>query len=369
MAKINKAQRIELKKSFKADSATGDKFGILTQIQRHCIYFLIFTLLCLSLFSNCTSEHKYQRKFFTFDTIIDITLYSSKNPSAILDSFQRVTVRLDSMLSISNPASDVWKINHRHGSIVPVQPTTASLAKYCKAECDSSRGFFDITVAPLKYLYGLESHQNANHVPSKTELDSVCRFIGCNRMHVLGDTALMLDSGVTIDFGGIAKGYTLTLAKKIFCNAGIQCFLINLGGDMIAWGNKPDGKPWNIGIQHPRDNDELIATISAANTCVFTSGDYERYFIKDGIRYHHLFDAHTGLPARKNQSSTVINADPEAADVNVKVAFFMNAPDGLEYLNHRKLEGVIIDSTGKIWASMGLRNILQLEPTVTVEYR
>jgi len=329
----------------------------------------LVALLVAALFCGCFSEREYRRTFFAFNTVIDITLYSSRDPSATLDSFQRVIVSLDSMLSISNQSSDVWKVNHRHGPIVRVRPITASLARFCEAECDSSGGLFDITVAPLKYLYGLESHQKTNHVPSRIELDSARRFIGCGCVHALGDSALMLDEGVTLDFGGIGKGYLLALVKNIFIHAGERRFLINLGGDLIAWGDKPDGKPWNVGIQHPRVDSSLIATLSASNTCVFSSGDYKRYFIVNGVRYHHLFDPHTATPGRKNQSATVIGADPLLVDVCVKVAFLLDAPKALEYLNRRKLEGVIIDSTGKMWASTGLKNILQSNSRVTVEFR
>jgi thiamine biosynthesis lipoprotein len=329
----------------------------------------LFALLVAALFCGCFSERKYSRTFFAFNTVIDITLYSSRDPSATLDLLQREIVSLESVLSISNQYSDVWKVNHRHGPIVRVSPITASLARFCEAECDSSGGLFDITVAPLKFLYGLESHQKTRHVPSRTELDSARRFIGCGCVHVLGDSALMLDEGVAVDFGGIGKGYLMSLVKNIFIHAGEQRFLVNLGGDLIAWGDKPGGKPWNVGIQHPRVDSSLIATLSASNTCVFSSGDYERYFIVNGVRYHHIFDPHTATPGRKNQSATVVGADPLLVDVCVKVAFLLDAPRALQYLKQRKLEGVIIDSTGKIWASTGLKNILQPDSKVTVEYR
>ena len=243
------------------------------------------------------------------------------------------------------------------------------MARFCEIECDSSKGLFDITVAPLKYLYGLESHQTTHHIPANAELDNVRRSIGCGRFHTLGDSALLLDSGVMIDFGGIAKGYLLALAQDMFVRAGQRQFLINLGGDLIAWGDKPGGKPWNVGIQHPRIDSSLIATLSVRSTCVFTSGDYERYFVDNGVRYHHIFDPRTCLPGRKNQSVTVVGRDPVVSDASVKVAFLLDAPDALGYLEKHALEGIIIDSTGKIWASAGLKNMLRPFQSVSVEYR
>lgn len=286
-----------------------------------------------------------------------------------MDSLEMAVRALESLMSISDLKSDISKINNRTGPCVLVRPLTARIARFCTAECDSSKGFFDVTVAPLKYLYGLESHQKKNHVPDAAELDSVLRFIGCGRMRVLGDTAVLLDSGTTLDFGGIAKGYMLAMARDIFTGAGIKSFLVNLGGDLIGWGTKPGNNPWNVGIQNPRCDSLMLATFKITNTCMFTSGDYERFFIENGVRYHHLFDPHTGIPARKNQSATVIGPSPELDDVCVKVAFFMNAPDALAYLKARSLQGIIVDSAGRAWISAGLKDRLQVADGVKTEYR
>ena len=301
----------------------------------------------------------YKRHFFSLDTSIDVTLYAPREPSAIFDSIQSIIFKTDSMLSISNPGSDIWNVNHRGQGRVRVEPATAHIVSFCVKECEFSGGFFDISVAPLKFLFGLESHQEQHHVPSLVQIDSVRRFIGCGLVHVEGDSCLLLDSAVTIDLGGIAKGYLLDRLKTCLIREGQQRFLINLGGDLIAWGEKPGGKPWVVGIRHPRKStDTLLATLSVANTCVFTSGDYERYFIDNGVRYHHLFDPHTGSPARKNQSSTVIGVNPLSVDALVKEAFFLDAPRAIDYLKGRNVQGVIVDSAGAVWASASLKKIL-----------
>ena len=311
----------------------------------------------------------YKRHFFSLDTSIDITVYASREPSAVFDSLENIIVGLDSLLSISSPGSDIWKVNHRSGTIVRVRPATASIVKFCCGECEASGGFFDISVAPLKYLYGLESHQQNHIVPSPAQLDGVRRVIGCGRIRMRGDTEILLDSGVTIDLGGIAKGYLLERLKSFLIGNGQKNFLINLGGDLIAWGEKPGNKPWIVGIQHPRQPDSLLATLSVSNTCVFTSGDYERYFIENGVRYHHLFDPHTLAPARKNRSSTVVGSVPMLVDARVKEAFFLDAPRAIDYLNRMRLQGVIVDSSGAVWASAGIKGMLHPDSSVSVTYR
>jgi thiamine biosynthesis lipoprotein len=332
-------------------------------------HFKTITIFALLFVCGCDQVHKYQRRFFALDTIIDAIICSRKDPSPLFDSLEKLISKTDSSLSISNPKSDIWKINHRQSPIVHLDSSTVSIIRFCKSECDSSGNLFDITVAPLKYLYGLESHQTVEHVPSQRELDSVRQFIGCNHLNVLDDSTIMIDSGVTVDLGGIAKGYLFNKIKSFFEKSGEEQYMVNLGGDLIAWGKKPDGSRWNVGIEHPRKKGSMIGSIAVSNTCVFTSGDNERFFIKDGVRYHHLFNPKTGMPSRKNQSSTVICDNPVLADISVKVAFLKDAPNAIDYLKSRNMAGVIVDSTGAVWASTQLKGTLKPDSGIAVIYR
>jgi len=334
------------------------------------LQFIKGTIILAMLFvCSCDQVHKYQRRFFALDTIIDAIICSRKDPSPLFDSLEILISKTDSSLSISNPESEIWKINHRKSPTVHLSPSTVSIIRFCKTECDSSGNLFDITVAPLKYLYGLESHQTEEHVPSQRELDSVEQFIGCNHLNVLDDSTIMIDSGVTVDLGGIAKGYLFNKIKSFFEKSGEKQYMVNLGGDLIAWGRKPDGSKWNVGIEHPRIQGSIIGSIAVSNTCVFTSGDNERFFIKGGTRYHHLFNPKTGMPSRKNRSSTVIYDNPVLADIFVKVAFLKDAPDAIDYLKSRNMVGVIVDSTGAVWASAQLKGTLKPDSGIKVIYR
>jgi FAD:protein FMN transferase len=300
--------------------------------------------------------HSYQRHFLALDTQIDMTVYSASDPASVLDTVQRAFAEYDALWSISNTSSDTWKINHRTTPTVTVDARTVEIARFSQQACSDSRGLFDITVAPLKYLYGLEAHQEQHRVPTATELQRLRPLIGCQKFRLVSGTTLQLDSGVTIDFGGIAKGFILTDVEDKLVRSGASGFLVNVGGDIYAWGEKPDRKPWKIGVRNPRgEAEDLLGALTTSGGAVFTSGDYERFFIKDGIRYHHIFDPSTLRPASFNRSATVAGSDPKEVDASVKIAFCMKADHAIDYLRSRHLTGVLVDSAGKIWVSRELR--------------
>jgi thiamine biosynthesis lipoprotein len=324
--------------------------------------------------------HSYQRHFLALDTEIDITVNSAADPASILDGVQRTFKEYDALWSISNTASDTWKINHRTTPAVTVDPRTVEIARFAQQACADSNGLFDITVAPLKFLYGLEAHQQQHRVPTAEELQRVRPLIGCQKFRVVNGTTLQLDPGVTLDFGGIAKGFILADVKDRLARSGLSGFLINAGGDIYAWGGKPDGKPWKIGVRNPRaeageageanDQEDLIGAITTSGGAVFTSGDYERFFIKDGVRYHHIFDPATLMPARFNRSATVVGPDPREVDTSVKIAFCMKADQAIDYLRSIHLTGIVVDSTGKLWISRELRGQFEaVDSSQAIEYR
>jgi FAD:protein FMN transferase len=243
--------------------------------------------------------NKTTRQFFALDTLIEITLFSSGHPvNADLDSLQVLFATFDTAMSISNPASMVYKTNHRNDSLVVVSGLLKEILLTCRSEWQESNHLFDITVAPLKYLYGLESHSRINHVPTQRELDSVKMYVGFDKIVFITDSTIVLPHGLNLDFGGIGKGFVLRAAADFLKKKGYSSFLINTGGDLVAFGTKPGNDPWRIGIQDPRNTQEVIAQLPVTDSYVFTSGDYERFFIDDSVRYHHLFDPRTCIPGR-----------------------------------------------------------------------
>jgi len=293
-------------------------------------FFVVFTLL---FFAGCLfGPKKYKHQFFAMDTLVEVTLFapSKQQADAIIDSIKVECRRFENRYSPFKPGSVVLAINNRADRLrVVVDSETAELVKEALAYCRETKGIFDITIGPIKWLWGLGSDQTPRK-PRQGEIDSTRIHIGWERVRVSGDTLFFSDPETMIDLGGYAKGVSLKRMADIVRRNGIPSFLINAGGDLIAGSPKPDGSLWTIGVQDPRRPDTAIALEKVANGCVITSGDYERYFIEDGVRYHHLFDPRTGYPSRGIISSTVQCDNPVRGVVYSKVLMIAGAEWGFK---------------------------------------
>jgi thiamine biosynthesis lipoprotein len=160
--------------------------------------------------------------------------------------------------------------------------------------------------------------------------------------------------GMVIDLGGIAKGYAIDRGIEVLRERGVTMALMNAGGDLRCLGTKADGTPWRIGVQNPREKTSIVGVIKVSDGAVATSGDYERYFLQDGVRYHHLLDPATGMPARACQSVTIVAQTAEMADVMATAVFVMGPERGLAFIrDHPDIEGMIIRADGEMLFSEG----------------
>jgi thiamine biosynthesis lipoprotein len=169
-----------------------------------------------------------------------------------------------------------------------------------------------------------------------------------------GNTVSFKEPGTIIDVGGIAKGFALRELSKLLDALNYRDYLVVAGGDIISGGTRPDGKSWRIGIQHPRDDSKPLGVFPLDSGSVVTSGDYERYWIKDGKRFHHIFNPKTGYSCTKNQSLTVWGMDPIIVDVLSTGLFGRPRDDIHAFINARpNLECIVVDSLGDITVSSG----------------
>lgn len=259
--------------------------------------------------------------------------------------------RIEALMSPHLKQSDLWKLNHSTAPQV-VSPDTAAVLALGQRIAIASGGAFDMTLGRVKDLWDIEGEHP--RIPTTAEQTAALRGIGPHALKIDGDRVTKDDPGLQVDLGGIAKGYAIDRAIAVLRDGGVKRASVNAGGDIRLLGDR-GGRPWRIGIQHPRDPGKLLATLELSHTSVVTSGDYERYFEKDGIRYHHLFDPATGRPARRCQSATVVTADATSADALATAAFVLGPKAGMALLQREGAEGVLVDSAGKVSVSPGLK--------------
>ena len=169
------------------------------------------------------------------------------------------------------------------------------------------------------------------------------------------DNTVALPAGMKIGLGGIAKGYGVDRAMKILMDHGIQNAIVNAGGDMKILGKEFD-EPWKIGIKHPRRKGKALAIVRLTNTCLVTSGDYERFFELNEKRYHHIIDPRTGYPARGCMSASVVAPNAEYADALATSLCVLGPAKGLKLIELLpKGEAVLVGMDGEVHVSSGLR--------------
>lgn len=236
--------------------------------------------------------------------------------------------RIDKLLGYKGDGSDVVQVNANAGER-PVKVTDETFQLLVRTQAHSKKyfGAFDITIGPVEELWGFNLDR-APGLPADTEIKKLLPLVNYQRLvlNAKDTTANLPVKGMKLDLGGVAKGYAIDRAVKILRQYDVQNFIIKAGGDMYVSGMKSPTEMWKIGIQHPRQTGELFAMMELKDCAISTSGDYERYFIKDGIRYHHILDPKTGYPSRQCKSVSVISrTSAEETDALSTTLFIMGA--------------------------------------------
>ncbi|MBE0645498.1 MAG: FAD:protein FMN transferase [Bacteroidetes bacterium] len=259
--------------------------------------------------------------------------------AAINAAFAEVR-RVDTLFSTYKPESPVWKLNHGSDTLVMLPDEVYTVLLRCDTLWRRSKGAFDVAVQPLIEAWGFDGENPA--VPSDAVLQVALRNSGWNHITLDADRTVRKPNGAGVNFGAIAKGYAVDRAVTVLRDRGVSEALVNAGGEIRATGGS-----WQVGIQHPRSPSELLAVVDPQGRAIATSGDYEQFFEKDGVRYHHIFDPSTGFPARGCQSVSVIAGDDMTADALATAVFVMGPAAGLEFLQqYPDIEALIVDDQG-----------------------
>ncbi len=266
---------------------------------------------------------------FAMNTSITVTVYAkskAKAETAIRKAFDEIA-RIEHVLEPLKGDGDLQRIN-RGGDGVwwDMNPDIRAVLMKSKYYFDMTGGAFDPTIGPVKWLWDFE---NGGRVPAGDELARALPLVGLGGVEIKGDRFRFTKAGMKLDFGAIAKGYAVDRMADVLRRNGVNSALVNAGGNIITIGKKPKNEDWIIGVRHPR-NDATIRVEPAPYIAVATSGDYERYFIKDGVRYHHILDPKTGKPSGKSISATVWTTTAMDADALSTTLFVLGPERGIE---------------------------------------
>lgn len=300
----------------------------------------------------------FEQTFFVMDTFVSVQIYaeSEAKAEALFQDVQEEMVRLESILSSHIASSEVVEIGNFAGA-KPVQVSADTMAVISTAleYAVQTQGAFDITLAPVLRLYNFTKGEEAK--PSNIQLTETLPLVEWRKVIVnqAEGTVFLAEEGMTIDLGGIAKGYITDRAADILVAQGIKTGLVNSGGDIKLLGPKADGTPWRVGIKNPHQPATNFAIIEVSGGAIVTSGDYERYFVENGIRYHHIINPETGLPAEMVRSVTILAPDAETADLLSTAVFVLGPEAGMVLVEELTgVEAVIWDKDDRVTWSSGL---------------
>ncbi|MBY0492607.1 MAG: FAD:protein FMN transferase [Cyanobacteria bacterium] len=270
--------------------------------------------------------------------------------------------RLEALLSNWRNESDVTRLNNSAGvGPVKVSQDTIAVLRTARDVSELTRGKFDITFGALTDIWRFD-HDQDNVVPERDLIEARLKRIDYRAVEIdsTAGTAFINRPGMKVHLGGIGKGYAVDRAIALLRGQGFKDFLIQAGGDLYVAGGD-GGKPWKLGIADPRGSHDPFATVQVSDGTFSTSGDYERAFMKDGTRYHHILDPDVGEPARGCRSVTLISDRAVLADAIAKGVFILGPDEGMKLIETLPdVEGVIVTSDNQVRVSTGLKGRLRL---------
>jgi thiamine biosynthesis lipoprotein len=289
-------------------------------------------------------------------TRITVELWADDETKAApaIDAVLEEMRHIDDSMSTYKPTSEVSLVNAKAADgPMRISKELFDLLTTAKEYSVITDGAFDITYASVGYLYDFRKHIRPNDAQIGKTLSAV------NFRHVLLDpksqTVQFSQKGVRIDLGGIAKGYSVDRGIDILKARGFTRAYLSAGGDSRIIGDR-FGKPWMVGIRDPRKGEgEVITRIPLVDAAISTSGDYERFFEEDGVRYHHIIDPHTGHSASKVRSATIIGPYATRTDGLSKTAFVLGPEKAMEIYNRiEDIDAIIVKLDGTVIYSKGI---------------
>jgi thiamine biosynthesis lipoprotein len=309
---------------------------------------------------------KVEKSEFLMGTVVTIKVYDrdiNKADSAAEKALDRIR-EIEGLMSATQKNSEVDLINQNAGKKpVKVSADTQRVVEKGLYYGRLSGGLFDITVGPLVKLWGIGTENP--QVPREQELKNALELTDYRDVEVNGEKGevYLKRRGMGLDLGGIAKGYAADEAKKVLAGEGIKHAIINLGGNVLAIGARYDGTSWNIGIKDPEEPAKgLLGIVRITDATIVTSGDYERYFEKDGKRYHHILNPFTGYPGNGEvRGVTIFTSSSFDADALSTTVFLLGVEKGMDLVeNLEGVEAIVVTDDRQVVLSSGIGNWFSL---------
>jgi len=297
----------------------------------------------------------YERTEAIMGTEVRVELWAD-DQSAGNDAIAAVMAEMrwvDANMSPFRPDSELSRLNARAArESVPVSRELFDLIERSLWFSRATGGAFDVTFSSVGYLYDYRKYQH----PSEAQIAAA--LPGVNYRHLILDdkagTIRYARQGVRVDLGGIGKGYAVDRSIDLLKARGIAHAIVTAGGDTRVLGDRR-GRPWNVGIRDPRNRGKVIALMPLVDEAISTSGDYERYFVENGVRYHHIINPRTGKSVKGIRSVTIVGPDATTTDGFSTSVFVMGVKEGMKLVKRTKgIEAVIVDDRGHSHYSPGL---------------
>lgn len=318
------------------------------------ILFMALIIMALALVGCSGKSQELEETKFYMNTVMAVKFTGKQ---ATMDkAFERIA-RVESLMSSKIEDSEISRVNANAG----IKPVKVSDETYFVLEksleyAENSKGKYDPTIGPLLDVWDIMGdYENRNWIPEDQDIENAKALVNYKKLILMDNNEVFLeDKGMKIDLGSIAKGYAADVAREALKEDKVKFGLINLGGDVYAYGEKMDKSPWRIGLQDPLEmTGSPLGIIKIKNKSVVTSGDYERFFEIDGERYHHILDIDKGRPSSNElMSATVISDESIDGDAISTSLFIMGVEEGLKYVESIKgVDAIFVTKDKKVITS------------------
>ncbi len=320
---------------------------------RFTIPLLCGILLCCPIFLGCRKNiTPVTVNGFYFNTVVSLTFYETDREklTQLESSCNRLMQDYEALFSRTVEGSDIWNINHSKGEPVTVSDETAFLLQKAIDYAALSNGLVDPTIGGLSVLWNF-GDTNEKKIPSKEEISKALSHVNYENIIIDGNQVTLIDPDAVIDLGFIAKGYIADLLKEYLLTQHVNHAIINLGGNVLTIGTKPDGSDYKVGIQKPfARTGTALMTVPISDGSLVSSGNYERYFTKDNTLYHHILSTQDGFPADSDLSQvSIISPTSVDGDALSTLCFILGYEKGRELIESLPdTEAVFVLESGEI---------------------